>query len=263
VRYRGVLEDPNELALTVSVGLPVCFALRRDGGGSSRWLLAAVTFVFVVLCVVFTGSRGGQLVIAAILLCYFVARRGARGAALAAVLALPALWYGGREGGGASTDQRIDLWRDSLVLFREHPVLGVGYGNIAKHATQTAHNAFLQAAAEGGFLSLLLFCGVMYAACKIPWTALKRYTDRDDPRRAWAMALLASLVGLAVGVFFLSFAYHMVLWLVIGLSGAFHNVLRRADKKYRLRWTMTDYVAIGGGAFGILVLIYLAVRIVG
>ena len=67
VRYRGVLQDPNELALAGGIGLPLAFALggvpRRSLG---RGMLVALTLALVLLCAVLTGSRSGQLVFVAV-----------------------------------------------------------------------------------------------------------------------------------------------------------------------------------------------------
>ena len=46
------------------------------------------------------------------------------------------------------------------------------------------------------------------------------FAEGAETVRPWATALLAAFAGLGVGMFFLSFAYHYVLWIYLGLSGA-------------------------------------------
>ena len=58
------------------------------------------------------------------------------------------------------------------------------------------------------------------------------------------MALLASLAGLVVGIMFLSFCYHYVLWIYVGLAGAFHGVLRTHDPEWRVRFDWRDLARV-------------------
>ena len=61
-----------------------------------------------------------------------------------------------------------------------------------------------------------------------------------------ATAMLAAFAGLGVGMFFLSFAYHYVLWIYLGLSGALYSAIRAHDRRFRvrLRWTELASVAV-------------------
>ncbi|HEX7669061.1 MAG TPA: O-antigen ligase family protein [Polyangiaceae bacterium] len=144
VRYRGVLQDPNELSLAGGVGLPLAFAFgqtRRKG--FVRHSLAVLTFALVVLCAVLTGSRGGQLVFLTVLGAYFLKRFGPKGLLLGAVLAAPLLLLGGRnaEEASSSTLERLDCWASALSIGRSHPILGVGLGQFTEYNYMTAHNS--------------------------------------------------------------------------------------------------------------------------
>lgn len=65
------------------------------------------------------------------------------------------------------SDSRLALWSDVLVLIRDHPLLGVGYGMLnhaLNHgnlfglpATNNSHNLFLQLAAEHGLPVVVLW----------------------------------------------------------------------------------------------------------
>jgi hypothetical protein len=88
VRYRGVLQDPNELALAAGIGLPLAFAVgfarRRRFWGTVG---LALVFALVLVCTVLTRSRGGQLVFLAMLAVPFAHRFGVRGLMLGGFLA--------------------------------------------------------------------------------------------------------------------------------------------------------------------------------
>jgi len=270
VRYRGVLQDPNELALAGGVGLPLAFAFSQAGGRSfGRRLLVAVSFVLVLVCAVLTASRGGQLVFLAVLAAYFVKRVGIVGLLLGAVLAAPLLLLGGRGGEDASSStlERIDCWAEALSMWRAHPFLGVGLGQFNEYHYMTAHNSYLLALAELGFPGMLLFGIVLYLSAKIPIAALSRRRSAAPElshgaqlTQAWAIGLLAASVGLAVGIFFLSFTYHYVLWIYVGLCGALYSAIRRHDASFRVRLSLADLALVALANVLIIVFVFFYTR---
>ncbi|HEY4158484.1 MAG TPA: O-antigen ligase family protein, partial [Polyangiaceae bacterium] len=253
VRYRGVLQDPNELALAGGVGLPLAFAFGQSKKRAYfRSVLAVLALMLVLLCSVLTSSRGGQLVCLVVLAVYFSKRAGLAGVLLGGVLALPVLLLGGRSGeeAASSTLERIDCWSEAIAMWREHPLLGVGLGQFVEHHYMTAHNSYLLALAELGLPGLLLFGIVVYLSAKIPIAVLRRIASDESGQfragaplaNAWAMALIAAFAGMAVGIFFLSFTYHYVLWIYVGLSGALYSAVRRHDPGFRVRLSGRDFV---------------------
>jgi O-antigen ligase len=267
VRYRGVLQDPNELALAGGVGLPLAFAfgqVRRKRLGQRVVTWAA--FALVLLCAGLTGSRGGQLVFATVLGVYFARRFGARGMVIGGALALPLLLLGGRSGAEAdsSTTERLDLLVDALSMWRSHPVLGVGLGQFIEWSYMTAHNSYMLALGELGFPGMVLFTIIIYLSAKIPLVAYRTITPEGPPllvegaplTRPWAMAITAAFAGLAVGIFFLSFAYHYVLWIYVGLSGAFYSAIHAHHPSFRVRFSGRDLLAVVAIDIAIIVLVY-------
>lgn len=271
VRYRGVLQDPNELALAGGIGMPLAFAFGQAGKRSlDRRLLAVFSFGLVLLCAVLTASRGGQLVFLGVLAAYFVHRVGVLGLVLGGVLALPLLLLGGRGGEDASssTMERVDCWAEAISMFRSHPLLGVGLGQFTEHHYMTAHNSYLLALAELGLPGMLIFSAILYLSVKIPLAALARMRQTTSPEllagaqltRAWAVALLAAFVGLSVGIFFLSFTYHYVLWIYLGLSGALYSAIRRHDAGFNVRLNGVDLAIVAAGNAAIIVLVFFYTR---
>jgi O-antigen ligase len=271
VRYRGVLQDPNELALAGGVGLPLAFAFsqvrkRRLGQRAVTW----TAFALVLLCAVLTGSRGGQLVFATVLGAYFARRFGARGLVVGGALALPLLLLGGRSGveADSSTTERLDLLTEALSMWRSHPVLGVGLGQFTEWSYMTAHNAYMLALAELGFPGMVLFTTIVYISAKIPLVAYRAITP-EGPQllvegapltRPWAMAITAAFAGLALGIFFLSFTYHYVLWIYIGLSGAFYSAIHAHYPSFRVRFGGRDLAAVVAIDIAIIILVFFYTR---
>src|SRR5262245_55499657 len=101
VRFRGLLEDPNELGMAISMGAPLAFAFFERRRKLSRLALALATVGLAFVCLIMTKSRSGQLSMLVMLGVYFLRRLGRRGAALAALAATPLLVRGGRSGAGA------------------------------------------------------------------------------------------------------------------------------------------------------------------
>jgi hypothetical protein len=268
VRYRGVLQDPNELALAVGIGLPLAFAFAQlPGRKLPRRALTLITLGLVVMCAIFTRSRGGQLVFLAVLAAYFVQRFGRRGLLVGGVLALPLLLLGGRSGAdaSASTKERIDCWYEALMMWKEHPLTGVGFGQFGEYHYLTAHNSYMLALAELGFVGLLIFSAIIYVSLKVPLTLLRRVGARETvaagPGAAavfepWAMALVAAWSGLLVGIFFLSFAYHYVLWIYIGLSGALYSAVRQHDPEFEVKFGWRDLWIVGAIDLALIVAVF-------
>jgi hypothetical protein len=247
-RWVGFLNDPNEVAMAVSMCVPFAFAfflLKRSAG---RFALLAVTLAMVVACDIFTGSRGGQLVFLAAIGVYFYRRYGARGLLLGGLLVLPVLLLGGRsdEGATESSQGRIELLGVAMGLFRLHPFAGVGYSNFGEYASHTAHNSYALVAAESGFPGLLLWTALIYGCLKSTMAALTRYEKRPEAEAAyvWAGALLSAQCGLLVGIFFLSFNFSSILWVFMGICAAFYAVIQRHDPEFRVSLDWTDWKRI-------------------
>ena len=260
VRYRGALNDPNELALTLGVGLPFAFAFFARKRSAGRLLLLALTLGLVGLCVFMTRSRGGQLVFLTVLGVYFYRRYGARGLVAGALLAAPLLLFsgGGRSDAEESSQERLEMMHAALDLLRWYPARGVGYGQILEYNRLTAHNSYALAGAEGGFPGLVLWTSMIYLSFKVVISILRRYAGDAGAAvaRVWALALFASLAGLSVGVFFLSFCYHVVFWIYIGLVGALYQATRTHDPDFQVGLDRSDLFRLVVIDVGIVLVLY-------
>lgn len=270
-RYRGVLQDPNELALALGIGLPLAFAFAGRRRSGARRLLAGGTLALVAVAVYFTQSRGGQLVIAAVLGVYALHRWRWKAAIVAAMLAPVVLVValGGSDGGrvdaAASTEERYEAWATGIQMFRDSPLFGVGHGQFVEHHYLTAHNSYVLALAELGVVGLFLWGAVLYLTVKIPLAALLRYHRREEASvaRVWALALLAALGGLLVGIFFLSFSWHLVFWAYVGMSGAFYSAVRTHDPDFSVRMTLRDWALLAAGSGTLVAVLFTYLRLRG
>lgn len=251
IAYLGVLADPNELALAISLAVPFAFALFEIRKTLVRFVLLFASLGFIVTALVLTRSRGGQIALAAVLGAYFVRRQGKlQGALVAAAFAAPLALLGGRSSDSAaqSSLDRLTTAGAGIKLLLAYPIRGVGYSLYTIHHPLTAHNAYILAAAELGLFGLVLFCLLLLLCFKINLAVLDYPFARSDPDaralRALAMAEIAALAGLTLGVFFLSWTYHFVLWIHLGFSSAFFTVMQRKDPRFTVRATPGELAAI-------------------
>jgi hypothetical protein len=233
VRYRGTLQDPNELSLALGIAIPFALAFLDRRRSVARVMLAALTCGLVGLCAYFTryGLR--------------------RGLVIGVLLALPLLILGGREGGEGSTIERTECWWVGLHLLVASPIFGVGYGQFTEHHYLTAHNSFVLVAAELGLPGMLLWTSIIYLALKVPIQALR--AQLPPVARTWALAFLASIAALVIGSMFLSYAYKDALWIYVGLTGALYQAICRHDPSFRVTFDMHDFGVVALVDFGLLV----------
>lgn len=176
----GIFGNPNDLATAIDLLVPLAVVLAILSKGWARWfyLFCAVAMAIGVLA---TFSRGGFLGLFALgLVLLWKLGRGRRLktmllAALACGLLLAAApgGYGSRlstifnieEDKTGSAQERRALMELAVSISLQHPVVGIGMGNfhIYSRHEQEAHNAYLEIAAELGFLGLLAYLIVIFA----------------------------------------------------------------------------------------------------
>lgn len=264
VRWRGILADPNELSLAIGAALAFVFGLHGLMKNALRHLLLAAMVVGAGYVVIQSQSRGGLLVLMGVFGTYFVKRFGAKGFVLGAVMAAPLLLLGGREGeeANASTAERIEALYEGINMIKEHPIVGVGLGQFNDYYTVTAHNAYLLTASELGLPGMFLWSQLLYVSLKIPLKA-SFYPPRemDQTLRSISFALLVAFVGICIGITFLSFAYHNMLYIYFGVSGALFGAIRQIAPDFEVKVSTKERVRIFMGDLAILFLIFVYSRL--
>jgi O-antigen ligase len=202
-----------------------------------------------------------------VLAVYMIRRFGWRGVAVAALVSLPAVLLGGRSGAEAreSGEFRLESWAAGFDMIRQAPLLGVGKGMFVQYHFLTAHNSYVLAAAELGLVGYVLWAGLLYVSLKTAFVAVLHLEriPQAAVARAWALAILASTCGLMAGMLFLSLTFHHVAWIHLALCGALHNVVRRHDPTWRVRFAARDLAAVVVGALGLLAVTAAYLRLQG
>jgi hypothetical protein len=234
LRYRGVgiFGDPNDFAVTLLVVLPLCYALRRVGAPLYNALFAWTPIVLILYSVFLTRSRTGALTLAAILMLAIRHKVGNVLSVGAGWLALSAIVAMGFLGGRAlemdkSVMGRVYAWSDGLQMLKSSPIWGVGFGMFTQYHERAAHNSFVSAFAELGFVGYLFWCALIL----ITLDDLRFVTGDDEGGRAglrrWANALSVAILGSLVGGLFLSRSFDIMLFVQLALGTALADVARR------------------------------------
>ncbi len=271
VRYIGRLNDPNEMSLCIGIAAPFALVLYELRRSLRRWLVMIASIASIGLAVYFSQSRGGQLVFAAVFATYLYRRSGWKGLVVAAFLATPMMLFGGRSGDEAegSSKERLECWLTGMELFRASPIYGIGAYRFTDHHFLTAHNSYVLAAAETGFPGLWLFVSVLFISLKSVVAGMSLYddprggehADLDRMRKSWGVALLAALVGGMVGIFFLSFAYHFVLWILLGIAAAYWGAVKAHRPSLEVTIGRRDYYWITVITVTLIVVLYFYTRL--
>ena len=255
VRYTGELRDPNEVALTLSAGgiaLLLGFSLRRRRAAAH--LATGLGIALLLVTVWLTKSRGGLIAAMLVPGVYLLRRYGLKAVIPAALVAIPVMMLGGRSDAAAeiSTQNRYEAWAAGLDMFKHSPVYGVGARMFSDHHWLTAHNSFVLTLAELGIVGMFLFVTLIYLGMKTLLVGLWRL--RDIPGTAapqvWGMSLLSAFAGIVFQINTLSFAYHSVLWLFLGLIGAWYSSVRHHMPQLDIKIRIGDLFAISVLVFG-------------
>ena len=237
----GMYSNPNDLALSLAIAVPLCFGFLLIAPGKLRKLAWLGSIVLILYTITLTMSRGGLLsVLAAI--GFSVWEFGFRGkrrwlvsltlllVAASIAIAMPSgygkrvysILHPGADGTG-SANARIALQERSLLVTLEHPLLGVGPGDfqVLSGSWHVTHDSYTQMSAEGGVPALVLYLMIMWYAFADLRVAKR---DRNPQVRIMAGAIQGALFAYLIGSFFSSVAYLFFPYIFV----AYGCALRRA-----------------------------------
>jgi O-antigen ligase len=246
LQFSGLFKDPNDLCVWLAALVPL--ALYTVLADRAQWRRAIGLGVLLLFGygIYLTRSRGGFLAMVAGLGVAMGARYGRRRAALVAALGVPLLLilFAGRQTSfDASTgtgQTRIQIWSDWLDKFRGNPILGAGVDvrevdpALAKNGRavvqvlgHAAHNSYLQAFADTGFIGGCLFLGAFGVALGAIWRiGRSRAVPLDVETRNMQPFLLGMVVAYGIGMLTLSLWIVAPTYVVLGLATSYARVDR-------------------------------------
>jgi O-antigen ligase len=234
-RVQSVFVDPNTYGFYLVTVLAAAWALRGHVSDRVRaWLdvlsVAAFASVFLTLSrnsvaalailVVVIGIRQRKILITAVLVTAIVLLAAPQVSSRGTQLLSPeSAGTEGRVRQGenarrTSLTGRVEIWGDGLELWRQRPLLGVGFGGTTGFVGRNAHNDFLRSLVEAGLVGIACFGAVMIS---IVLLGRRAGGGREDAPRA--------LMGLTLGYVLVSYfsnnlgkgVFQFHFWLLAGI----------------------------------------------
>ena len=277
VQSTGIFGDPNDMAMSLVIGIPFIFYLFFVERLILKKILLVVFGVLILYCILLTGSRGGMLGLVAVIFLLLRGKIGTFAGMVLAIICIVGLLViapsstTGRYKDVTSRDStafsRIELWYYGWEMFKSSPIIGIGMGNYPEYAKgYVAHNSFVNVAAETGIIGLMIWIGLFYFAFKGLATIDKRadiisnsdrnhYATVKDPWKEKATRI--SLIGFIVCVFSLSRQYEYIPYVLMALTVSISHV----SDSQKMRISLKDAVKIAGIAFVFIVWWFITVRI--
>lgn len=225
VRGVGILNDPNDFAQALIMGMPMLWWFVRKGAWLRNLIFVGGPAALMGYCMTLTNSRGAILGAASLL--FFGIRQalgnfrtillmGAGGAG-SMVIGMA----GGREFSTKerSAEERIEAWYEGINMLKSSPLFGVGYGTFTERYYLTAHNSFVLGFAELGLFGYFFWIALLV----LGFTTVNRvatYAPKGSPEMRAGNILRSSLVGYMTCAWFLSRTYQPVLFCLLALCTA-------------------------------------------
>jgi O-antigen ligase len=251
---KGILENPNDLAINIAINLPLCLAFMYAARGGFRKVLWAFGIVCMLYAVVATYSRSGMIatLITSFICLWEFGVKGRRisllltagiiGVVSIGVILLTPKYLGRMESlfhtvpteygtlesrAEGSVQARSELLRESVSLMLHHPIFGVGPGNfpVVTEEWRVAHNTYTELGAEGGLPALVLFVLLLGMSLrKIRRVQALPGYEREESIRLWTSALWAAMAAYIAGAAFASTEYNLFPYFMVGYICALYRI---------------------------------------
>ncbi len=245
-RVTSVFENPNVLATYLALIFPFALFLMTLCKLRKEKLLCAFSIVGILVCLIFTWSRGAWLAVLISLLFYALLRskRTLRFLILGCFF-IPFLPFILPDSitrrfmsignfSDSSTMYRFYTWKGVFRSIKEYFVSGVGYGMSAYEqiypqyayagieAAEHSHSLYLQILFGMGIGGFIAFSVILFLSAQMNFEYLKRAKDQSSKIFVIA-AMSAILAALIMGLFdFVWYNYRVffLFWIVLGLACA-------------------------------------------
>jgi probable O-glycosylation ligase (exosortase A-associated) len=252
----GLTGNPNDMALTLNLILPLCVALFLDSKNTLTKLMLVGIAGMIVAAIIVTFSRAGFIMLVFITISYaWRLRKRPQRIWIPLILALgvlalplvPANFYervntivNYEEDRSNSAQERLADMQVATQVALSNPIkgAGVGMGHLAMNEARgetwkVIHNLYLQVAVDLGFVGLLLYVGLMFKCIGTTGEILRQNKEDPLPERLVliAEALRISLLGFAIAVMFYPVAYNFYFFYFGGLAIAAGGVAQGMSRE--------------------------------
>lgn len=222
IRSLGTFADPNDFAQAMIVAVTFLIALWVKGSWLRNLTYRLIPAGFLLFAIYLTFSRGALIGLGAIFFMLLKPKLGNWKTTLLLVafgIAAIAIGFGGGRTFSSSDESaggRIEAWSEGLIMLKNHPFFGVGYGSFRDHHPYAAHNSFVHCFAELGLIGYFFWLALQMQA----WIALGKgikSANEDSEARHFAITLRISYIGFLTCSFFLSRCYTPPLYILLAL----------------------------------------------
>jgi O-antigen ligase len=252
-RAIGLSDGANTAARYFIYGIALLSVLQSQRTIKPVWRAVGLVGIFILLiALVYTGSRTGIFLLAAMLLILLSQRAliGRRGSIILWLVLLGGIiWYLREVSGtvlepskilrsilmGSDTiGYRYDLWRAGWAMWLDHPLAGVGIGQFGNYLAMywktslpiranTPHNMYIQVLAETGGIGFILFCSMLVGTLYNFW---QRAHSEDTENASLNWIWLVILILLLIGGITKTDMIDKLFWFLLGLSA--NNPIRES-----------------------------------
>lgn len=285
----GEINDPNDFAQLMVCLVPLLFISWRPKNFFNNLVFVLLPVCILLFGIFLTHSRGSLVALTTMAIVIGRRRIGTIPAALLAgclfASAMAFHFTGDRDISASAGEDRTSLWGQGMQVLKDHPVFGVGYGDLWEYTdgNLTAHNSVIVCASETGifglfFWSLFLFPTVRdslelsspertyeaqaaEAEDESSPFAPQRLEDLDkDEINRLGRVIFFSLTGFLVAGWFLSRAFAATLFMLGGIAESVYEMaVRRGMVSQRLPFPRVLRFS-AGLAVCLIVAMYIIVR---
>jgi O-antigen ligase len=228
LRTGGFLSQPivfahlYQLPLAILVGLFLTMLRWREKG---TWIVGlSVLLGGIALLLSFTRGVWISFAAAVVVMTFLFNRRIAFGlvifmgiAGFAAFKTIPVFSERVRESVNGSEFERVWIWKANLEMFKDHPILGIGYGDNNVEALQAyykklgspevlldaqanhAHNQYLQMLSGTGIIGFVVYMAIMVYFFVLALRVWRSLGSREVFQQGLALGLIGAQVAFLVG----------------------------------------------------------------
>ena len=268
-RLEGAIGEKNFFAqIMLMLGM---ISLTQISGARTRKLrlLAMASAGLAFIAVTLTFSRGAAVALAgtifvATLLSVITWRQLGAAIAIVIVLLLAFPQFSVRllsiqeslsfaTGSGSTSDQstrgRATQMLAALIIFTDHPVIGVGpnqYRNYVqdvgnelgiKRLTETrqAHNLYLDVASNSGLLGFTAIMGIFFLTLRDLNRVRKRWMNDNPELAAIASGFILAIISFLISGLFLHMSYERYLWVILAVAAATVRISQEVSQQHENR----------------------------
>lgn len=227
----GIFQDPNDLCILLVISLLLAlYWLTDTRSGFPRFGMIAPLLLFAY-ALSRTQSRGGMLALLAGLGVFMRMRFGWLQSLLLGLILIPLLLvvFAGRQTNISTSEgtarERIQIWSDSLALFRQYPLFGVGVDEADQQVGHVAHNSYIHSFVEMGFFGGFFYVGAFALALGSFYrfgTANRVILD-PELRRLYPY-LFATVAAYAAGMLSLTLCYIIPTYTMLALAIVYRRI---------------------------------------